>query len=123
MAHIQELYKTYGIEAAIKYDDDFRRLKGHLQIDISKSRAILDGCCEIRTAKRYIRSKPYIRSQNPRTNTMQCPIVYCKFLATRGCYVKRFLFGHSKFTEFKILNLNQFEIYKGEKGKKNFNFR
>ena len=34
MGLIQELYKTYGIEAAIKYNDDFHRLKEHSLINI-----------------------------------------------------------------------------------------
>lgn len=90
MAQIQELYKTYGIEAAIKYDDDFRRLKEHSPIDNCKW-GVLNHELYLMAAARAVQQnaqKPNFRPQNARSTTLQCPLGYCNFFATRGYCIK-----------------------------------
>ena len=98
MACVQGMFKSFGVEAAVKYDEDFRKMKElnpvHRWDTVHQEIYLLAAARPVNA--RNTNAKPHndqsFRRQNP------CPIGYCRqFNATASCTYPKCAFKHACF--------------------------
>ena len=98
MACVQGMFKSFGVEAAVKYDEDFRKMKelnpAHRWDTVHQEIYLLAAARPVNT--RNTNTKPQSDQLFRRANP--CPIGYCRqFNATAACTYPKCAFKHACF--------------------------
>ena len=90
ISFIQDLSNTYGLDAALKYDEDFRRLKERSPLDLciwdtlNQELYLLAAARAVQMGNNHGKKRQTFRAQRGRYPPMQCPRGYCYSYAFAG---------------------------------------